>query len=294
MKNRPPHKASDGLLPGMPQPHVERRGTGGPPLVLVHGFGINRRSWYDVAPHLAARGTLHLVDLIGCGASPAPADWPYTIESQARALMAYLDARRLDDLVLVGHSYGGGVVLMLLYLLRERGETARVQRLVLLAPGALPQGLPFFVRLPRLPLIGPLLLATLPAAWQVRLTLTLVTANRAVVTAERAARYSGNLSSAARRAALVNTARNLLPPELEALTARLTDVDVPTLLLYGERERVIRQANLRRLARTLPAVTVERLPACGHLPHEEFPAATAARINAFLGREPRSQERHGS
>jgi pimeloyl-ACP methyl ester carboxylesterase len=42
----------------------------GPPVVLVHGFPSHSFIWRDVAARLAARRTVHLLDLIGFGQSP--------------------------------------------------------------------------------------------------------------------------------------------------------------------------------------------------------------------------------
>ena len=98
-----------------PEPFYEIYGSGENPIVLIHGFGLNRKSWYDIVPLLSEEHKIYAVDLIGFGDSPAPATWPYTIEAQAEILFNFIKAKNLCDIVLVGHSYGGSVTLMLLY-----------------------------------------------------------------------------------------------------------------------------------------------------------------------------------
>ena len=86
----------------------EVAGTG-PAVVLVHGFGLDRRMWDPQAEHLAARFRVVRYDCRGFGASgPFDPAVPYT---HAGDLVALLDHLALGRAVLVGLSFGGRVVL---------------------------------------------------------------------------------------------------------------------------------------------------------------------------------------
>jgi pimeloyl-ACP methyl ester carboxylesterase len=269
-----------------PTPFCEICGSGKTPIVMVHGFGLNRKSWYDVRPLLAEDFLLHLVDLIGFGNSPAPADWPYTIESQADALIRFFQRNHLTDVALAGHSYGGSVALMLMYKWIVSGSDSPVKKLILIAPAAYPQRLPFFISLPRLPFFGALIAKSVSAPFQVRLTLRAVVKNKKSVTQERVGRYVGNLTDPSRRNALVQTAKNILRPEISQLSDRIGELPAPTLLIYGENDSVIPKVNQRRLSRTLSYASVYTIGGCGHIPQEEKPDATAGLISDFLRSPP--------
>jgi pimeloyl-ACP methyl ester carboxylesterase len=81
----------------------------GPPVVLVHGFALDRRMWDDVTPGLARDYTVISYDLRGFGAS-AEFDHAtaYTHTDDLLTLLAHLGFQRA---ALVGLSFGGGVVL---------------------------------------------------------------------------------------------------------------------------------------------------------------------------------------
>jgi pimeloyl-ACP methyl ester carboxylesterase len=104
--------------------HYETEG-GGPPVVLVHGLGLDTRMWDDQVAGLRDIATLVRFDLRGHGTSSAPAlDVPY---SHSHDLLALLDHLGIASALLVGLSLGGRVVLQAALTAPER-----VRRLVLL------------------------------------------------------------------------------------------------------------------------------------------------------------------
>ncbi len=109
---------------------VHERGTGDPPLVLVHGLGSDMRVWSENLAPLAARHRVVAVDLAGFGRSAKP--------TRAAALRDHVACVRalVDELggraVLVGHSMGGQIALRLAI-----DHPERVAALVLSAPAGL-------------------------------------------------------------------------------------------------------------------------------------------------------------
>lgn len=87
----------------------EIRGTGSPTIVLIHSIGGDRSDWDPVAPALAKRHRLLLVDLPGHGASAAPDK--ATVKATARALEEVLARNKVTGALLVGHGYGALVAL---------------------------------------------------------------------------------------------------------------------------------------------------------------------------------------
>ena len=82
----------------------------GSPIVLAHGLASNSRIWDDVAVRLAARHHVVALDQRGHGLSDRPTDG-FTFDKVVGDLAALIETLRLDRPTLVGHSWGGNVVL---------------------------------------------------------------------------------------------------------------------------------------------------------------------------------------
>ncbi|MET7454214.1 alpha/beta hydrolase [Streptomyces sp. NPDC005574] len=68
------------------------------------------------------------------------------------------------------------------------------------------------------------------------------------------------------------------------LLNRLRHADVPTLLLWGESDRIVTPAYAQTYANAFPDAHLEIIPKAGHLPHIEQPEATFAALDAYLDR----------
>lgn len=270
---------------------VERTGKAPGPdtdtFVLLHGFGASSFTWRLWKPELARRGHVVLVDLKGFGTAPHPDDGRYGPRDQAelvRRLVLELDLRRLT---LVGHSLGGGVALLSsLLLLDDPRGAGRLDRLVLVAAAAYPQKLPPFVTLGRWPRISRLLFRGVGISNIVEWTLRAIVHDPDAVTAGQVAGYAGPLESPDARRALLAAAAQVVPPDLDAITPRYREIDVPTLLLWGRQDPVIPLWVAHRLRDELPRAELEILDACGHAPTEERPADSLARVTRFLDAHP--------
>jgi pimeloyl-ACP methyl ester carboxylesterase len=80
----------------------------GPPMVMLHGTGLCAQVWAPIAQALSSRFRVLAMDLRGHGASDKP-QGQYRWEQVAGDLPAFIDALELDNVMLVGHSRGGGV-----------------------------------------------------------------------------------------------------------------------------------------------------------------------------------------
>ncbi|UBU18127.1 haloalkane dehalogenase [Nonomuraea gerenzanensis] len=86
--------------------HYREAGSGAP-IVFLHGNPTSSHLWRDVMPALG-QGRRLAPDLIGMGESGKPAV-DYTFADHARYLDAWFDALDLDDVLLVGHDWGGAL-----------------------------------------------------------------------------------------------------------------------------------------------------------------------------------------
>jgi pimeloyl-ACP methyl ester carboxylesterase len=87
----------------------EAAGSGAPALILVHGWSCDRTYWRGQLGPLAARHRVVAVDLAGHGESGAGRE-AWTMPAYGGDVAAVVDHLGLDDVVLVGHSMGGDVV----------------------------------------------------------------------------------------------------------------------------------------------------------------------------------------
>jgi haloalkane dehalogenase len=86
--------------------HYEDTGSGRA-FVFLHGNPGSSHSWRNVLPHVG-EGRLLAPDLVGMGRSGKP-DLAYSFADHARYLDAWFDALGLDEVVLVGHDWGGAL-----------------------------------------------------------------------------------------------------------------------------------------------------------------------------------------
>ena len=248
-------------------------------MVLLHGQPGSGTDWKQVEERLPHGLNVLAPDRPGYGASRRPAGG---FAAGARALLAEMDARGIDQAVLVGHSYGGGVALAAARLAPER-----VAGLVLLAsvgPGCL-TGADW-------PLAAPVSgeFFALMAWW---LTPWLARAGLAAVTRLRRRPLASdefvNLQTWGKahydhgplwRSFL--TEQRALMRELDDLTASLPGVTQPVLLLADARDMIIPVQATHRLAAVLPDARVELLNGPGHhLPRRAAPGIADA-IAGFL------------
>jgi pimeloyl-ACP methyl ester carboxylesterase len=110
--------------------HVAGDTGTGQVVVLLHGIASSSATWQNVTPLLATDHRCILIDLLGFGGSPAPADSQYRVRDHARSLHRTLRRLRLrQPYILVGHSLGALIATH--YAARFRN---RIARMVLVSP----------------------------------------------------------------------------------------------------------------------------------------------------------------
>lgn len=89
---------------------VDRGGNGGLPVVIVHSLAGNNAQWQTQLVHLRQSRRAIAFDMRGHGQSERARDHDYTLEAMAQDVAAVVDSLQLEKFVLIGHSYGGGVI----------------------------------------------------------------------------------------------------------------------------------------------------------------------------------------
>jgi 2-hydroxy-6-oxonona-2,4-dienedioate hydrolase len=244
----------------------------GPPLVLLHGAGDNALDWKWVMPALAATHRVYAADLPGSPESARPAA-DYSPAFFERFVAAFVDALDIGQATFVGNSLGGLIALRLaLY------EPARVTALVLVDSAGLGRAVnPVFTSV-NVPGLGE---AAMPfwrtpigayqRAWG-RTALLFAHPRRSVPREwleeqRRLALLPGYLE------AHLTVLRALVSPfgQREVLVDNLPALKIPTLIVWGERDRVFPQSQAREAVSRLREGSLALIPECGHMPHVEHP-----------------------
>ncbi len=254
----------------------------GPPLVLLHALGESAFDWRWVLPALARTHRVYVPDLPGFGYSAKPSA-DYSPAFFARFVGAYLDALGLESPAVVGNSIGGLAALRL-----ALSEPARVSALGLVASAGLGREITYALRLPTLPGYGEAAVAwgktplgAVQRAWS-RVPLLFGHPERVpaewITEQTEIAQLPG--FTEATMAAL--RAQVDLGGQREVLVDQLPHLQVPTLVVWGESDRVFPYSQGQKALSCLRQGALELVPDCGHLPHIERPDRLAALLGRFL------------
>lgn len=265
------------------QINYEVQGEGPVPFVFVHGFAAALTTWDDIRGMFPAeRYRLYLLDLKGFGFSDKPKDGRYRPEDQAAIVLAFLEGLGLRRAVLAGHSLGGGIVLLAALQAAATSRRELIGGLILIDCAAHPQPLPRVMRWLRTPLVGPAILHLLPLRFMVLFTLKHVFHDRAAITPERIARYMGCFGMEGIGHVFIQTCRQLNPAAYAHQATHFRQIDVPTLIIWGSRDRIIAPEHGERLHAEIPGSRLAVIEECGHVPQEERPLETYEAIREFL------------
>jgi pimeloyl-ACP methyl ester carboxylesterase len=266
---------------GLPIRYVTA-GTG-PPLVLLHGAGDNALDWRWVMPDLATAHRVYAPDLPGSPNSARPFA-NYSPAFFERFVAGFLDALGIERAAMVGNSLGGLVALRLAF-----SEPARVTALVLVDSAGLGRAVSPALRSLALPGYGKLAVTwskTPPGALQRALGRAMLLFARPrriplkwLKTQYRLGRTPG--FSEAQLAAV--RAQVGLRGQREVLLDQLPSLQIPTLVVWGSRDRVFPESQARDAVARLRDGSLSLIPECGHMPHIEYPDQFVVTLGEFLG-----------
>ena len=253
----------------------------GPPIILLHGFGGCAYSWRFLAPALARDHRVLTIDLKGYGLSAKPEDGKYAISDQADMVAEFIRTRDLRDLVIIGHSMGGAVTLMTYLQVRE-DQPARVKSLVLIDSAGYPQKMPWFVWLARAPVLGSVGGTLVSPRFATAQVLRKCYYYKDRVTEEQIDTYAYYGSLPGAREAVVATAKQIEPDDVDGLIKQYKTIRVPVLIIWGEEDEVVPLSVGQNFKRDIPGSELVILPTCGHMPPEEEPGETTRLVKEFL------------
>jgi pimeloyl-ACP methyl ester carboxylesterase len=254
-------------------------------LLFLHGFGANSYTWSKISQSLAQNYRLIFLDLKGHGASPKPNDGAYSLHDQAELVSAFITDHGLEDVTLIGHSLGGGIALLVALKAASKSPNP-ISSLILVDSVAYSQRLPGFIKILRIPVLAQLLVRVVPNRFQALQVLRLAYHDPDKITDETIEAYSAPLSLPGAHNALIETAKQIIPDDIEEISSRYATIRMPTLLVWGRRDRIVNREVGERLHRAMPNSDLVVIDGIGHIPQEEAPAATLQAMQKFLQARP--------
>ncbi|QSE84982.1 alpha/beta fold hydrolase [Rhodococcus koreensis] len=257
----------------------------GPPVVLVHGLLGSHESWTPQIGRLAKKNRVVAPDLFGHGQSDKPSG-DYSLSAHAATLRDLMDHLGISSAAFVGHSLGGGIVMQLSYLFPER-----VDRLCLVSSGGLGPEVSLFLKAATLP-GSELVLPVLASDWLRRNTESIlkqlgrlglpVQPSRSAAETWRSLKTVSDKSS---RAAFLASTRAVVGLRGQTVSAKQhfsKFESLPSLLVWGGRDKMIPSAHAENLRRVVPHSRVEIFPRAGHFPQLDEPELFFRVLDQFL------------
>lgn len=245
------------------------------PIVLLHGTSSSLHTWDGWADALKGQRRVIRFDLPGFGLTGPHPDNNYAMDAYVRFVAAVLDRLGIQRVVLAGNSLGGQIAWATAYAL-----PTRVDKLVLVDSAGYPVqsiSVPLGFRLARTPGVRELMQYFLPRG-VVRESVRNVYGDPAKVTPELVDRYVDMTLRAGNRAAVARR----FEQSQSADVAHIQALKLPTLILWGGKDRLLPLENGRQFERAIAGSRLVVFDDLGHVPQEEDPVRSVAEVKSFL------------
>jgi pimeloyl-ACP methyl ester carboxylesterase len=249
----------------------------GPPVILVHGTPTRSYLWRNIVPAVAEHRSVYVYDLLGYGESEKGEGQDVSIAAQARVLKELVEAWGLEEPAIAGHDIGGGIVLRAQLL-----EGVRFSRVALLDAVVL----------------GPRLSAPRSSTWHVREHAEAYKAMPNHLFGEFFSAYLGETNSnlgedafeaylapwwgEEGRRAFLRQALQVEERHTEEIEPRLASVEVPVLVVWGEKDGWLDPSLAPRLRNEIPGSELELIQEGGHFVQEDAPEEIAKALAGFF------------
>ena len=244
----------------------------GPPILLIHGITSSSRTWKRVMPRLAEDHTVIAPDLLGHGRSAKPPG-DYSLGAYASGIRDLLVALEIPRSTVVGHSLGGGIAMQFAYQFPER-----VGRLVLVDSGGIGREVSPILRAAALPgaeFVLPVMFSPILHDGVLKLRSLLgrigLHPNADI---EGVSEGFASLTEADARRAFLDTVRSVIDVGGQRVSAEdrlYLASDVPSMVIWGENDRLIPVSHAHKAREMLPDSRLEIFPDAGHFPFNDHP-----------------------
>ncbi|WP_109480656.1 alpha/beta fold hydrolase [Paraburkholderia sp. C35] len=263
--------------------HYIDEGTGDSTIVMIHGFASSLHTWNDVASEMAREHRVIRLDLPPFGVTGPLRNAAGAIETMnlptcRRFFDTFMQALGIGRATLVGNSLGG--LLSWDYAVRHRDA---VERLVLIDAAGFPMKLPIYIGLFN---HAPVRMSApwwLPEAI-IKSAVRNVYGDPRRIARDVLRRYVEFFHGEGTREAIGKMVPTLDFADLD--TSVLSSIDVPTLVLWGAKDRWIPPAHAAEFTRRIPGAQSVMYDGLGHIPMEEAPQRVLQDLRAFFASHP--------
>jgi len=250
--------------------NFKKYGSGGTPLLILHGLLGSLENWHTIAQKLSDAGTVFTLDLRNHGRSPHSE--VFTYEAMAADVLEFMDDQKIPSAVLLGHSMGGKVAMW-----AAGTHPERVEKLISADMGVKRYS---------------------GGHDEILDTLRWFPVNQIKSRKEADARMARQIDDLAiRQFLLKNLVRRpeggfswrvnlpVILKNYDNLLLSLPDslrFEKPVLFIRGERSPYIREEDIPQIRRHFPLAEIFTIPGAGHWLHAEAPAEFVKAIKDFL------------
>jgi len=246
-----------------------------PAILFIHGYPLSRKMWKPQLSGLAGSARLLIPDLRGFGESDATSG-PYSMELLADDCLTFLDRLGINEPVIVCGLSMGGYIAFSLY----RKYPRRVKGLILAATRAAADSLEAKTNRDKaialaekggVEAIARLMLPKMLSSRTFNSRPEVVEFVRSILLSVSVPGITGVLAGMRDR------------PDSTSLLAQ---IDVPTLLIYGEEDQFASRLEVETMRDSIKDVSLHWLPDAGHLPNLEQPAIFNSLVQEYLAAFP--------
>lgn len=253
--------------------HYIEKGEG-PPVILLHGWFHDSQQWSRNIDALAKWLKVYAMDLWGFGYSTREIlDWGYPLYTEQ--LLRFMDTLGIDKASLMGQSIGGGT--SILFCTRHR---ERVDKIVLVASGGMPNPPLLKTRITCLPRVGEFLFSL----WGSRRGIL-----KSMFIKDKKSIAGGYFEELTRFHQIRGTTETLLDSlrknffdKLLLVINKLGEMDVPILIVWGRHDRSIRLSLGQEIHKILKGSRLEIFEDAAHCPNYEQPEKFNEIVSGFL------------
>ena len=252
--------------------HYRDQGKGYP-IVLIHGTGASLHTWDEWTEELIKNYRVIRLDLPAYGLTGQDPEKRYSSLDYVNLLDAFLDQLGVKEFHLGGNSLGG-----LVSWLYASYHHQKVNKLLLLNPSGFPfDSTPMVIKLAKIPILNLFIRYITPKSF-VKKNLKEVYYNDDLITNKTIDRYYDLTLFEGNRDAFID--RSLI--EREDYTNRLSLIQSPALVIWGENDEWIPVEDSEKFKAHLNNIKVVIMPKTGHIPMEERPKESVATALDFL------------
>jgi pimeloyl-ACP methyl ester carboxylesterase len=258
--------------------HFRDRGPkNAPALVLVHGSNASLFTWEPWAARLSDVFRIITIDVPGHGLTGAVPSGDYSEQAMTNVVARVTDRLGVRRFAIGGNSMGGAIAARF-----AEEYPQRVTQLILVDAGGMHvkngQHIPLAFRLARIPFLNLMLLYVTPRAFVVE-GLDDAIVRKSIINERMIDSYWDFARMQGTRAA---TLRRFQIPEDHFVASNMNRINTPTLVLWGEEDRLVPLEAGRLYTRAIRGAKLIVYTATGHLPQEEVPDKSAADVRNFL------------